>query len=378
MKKILLIPVFVSIGVFVYAQNWIQANGIADKTVRTIISCNADTLLAGVDDEGIFISHDNGENWENFALSGETVYSLVQIGNSIVAGTEGNDFYRAETLDASWDNVLINNDLVISTLSFDHDTLFACTWGDTGPGAVYFSADTGKTWAQFGTTPPYAFIDIAFNSNGRAYVATPVGAHYADNQSSWVKSTGFGGTVRTVDYIGNDSLIYGTEEGIFLSSDNGVSGQALEGIDNGVSIHYQNDTFYATMVGFGLYYTNKIGADWLSLDFDKYVLSLLKVSGKLLAGTPEGIFFLADPPDHISDQVRSSDMEVFPNPVTDRLYIDHHDMDIDKVDIIDTSGQLVLESTGSKAVDVSSLNPGIYFYRILTLERSYAGTLIKE
>gem|GEM_PF-6564325 len=78
------------------------------------------------------------------------------------------------------------------------------------------------------------------NDDGRFFAATPFGAFYSDNQSPWIQTMDFGGTIRSVYYIGSDSLIYGTDFGIYLSTDNGVSGSYLSGIDPGTIYIFDN------------------------------------------------------------------------------------------------------------------------------------------
>ncbi|MDX9697335.1 MAG: T9SS type A sorting domain-containing protein [Bacteroidales bacterium] len=378
MKRILNCIIICLLGTVLNAQNWIQSSGISEKIVRTMIIYNSDTLLAGVDNEGIYISYDNGTNWEQFALNGESIYSLIKVDSNIIAGTYGNDLYKSTLTNVQWENITID-DLVINKLTLHNDTLFACTYGLSGPGAIYFSADTGATWAQFATTPPYAYLDIDFNSQGRAYVATPFGAYFSDNQSTWVKTTGFGSTVRTVNFIGNDSLIYGDDMGIYSSSDNGVSGQELSGISAG-TVHFLNDTFYVATSSSGLYCSNNIGSNWTNLNMNKYVLSLLKVDGKLIAGTSEGVFVLSNTPTNIYDnKTISNNIQLYPNPVTDILHINNNGAVVRSVDIYNTSGKLIIRITDKNEVNVSGLETGIYFYKIYSQnDNSQTGKLIKE
>jgi hypothetical protein len=81
-------------GTVLNAQTWTASNGIEGKTVRALLIYNTDTLLAGVNNEGVYISYDNGTNWAQFALNGESVYSLANVDNKIIAGTYGNDIKR--------------------------------------------------------------------------------------------------------------------------------------------------------------------------------------------------------------------------------------------------------------------------------------------
>jgi hypothetical protein len=373
MNRILNCIMICLLGTAVNAQNWIQSSGISDKIVRTIIVYNSDTLLAGVDFEGIYISYDNGSNWEQFALNGESVTSLIKVDSIIIAGTR-HAMYKSTLTNVNWENI-INDDLWIDKLTLHNDTIFACT------DDVYFSADTGATWNQYGPTTilPYAYLDIDFNSQGRAYVATPTGAYFSDNQSAWIQSIGFGSTVRTVNYIGNDSLIYGDEMGIYLSTDNGVSGQEVSGIGPG-SVHYLNDTFYVATSGSGLYYSNYIGSNWTDLNLNEYVLSLLNVSGKLIAGTPNGVFVLSNSLTNISHKITiTHNVQLYPNPVTDILYINNHGTELRRVDIYNATGKLILRITDKNEVDVSGFKAGIYFYKIYSQNGNLqTGKIIKE
>lgn len=382
MKRILVFIIICLLGTVLNAQNWIQSNGISDKIVRTVIVYNSDTLLAGLDNEGIYISYDNGINWEQFSLKGESVFSLIKVGNNIIAGTYGNDLFKSTITNVQWENIAIN-DLVIKKLSLHNDTLFACTYSLSGPGAVYFSPDTGATWTQFATTPPYSYMDIEFNSQGRAFVATPFGAYFSDNQSAWVKTNGFGSTVRTVHYIGNDSLIYGGDIGIYISSDNGISGQELSGITTGISagaVHYINDIFYAATPGGGLYCSKNINSVWTNLNMNEYVYSLLNVDGRLIAGTSKGIFVLSNLPSSFYDNKNiSNNIQLFPNPVNDILYINYHGAEVQRVEIYNTTGKLVISINNKNEVNVSRLAAGVYFYKIYTKNENFqTGKIIKE
>ena len=96
MKKAILILAILQLSFFSQGQVWISSNGIEDKLVRSIVSYSSDTLLAGVDDAGVYISYDKGINWSQFALDGETIYSLIKINNTILAGTYDNEIYKAD------------------------------------------------------------------------------------------------------------------------------------------------------------------------------------------------------------------------------------------------------------------------------------------
>ena len=71
--------------------------------------------------------------------------------------------------------------------------------------------------------------------------------------------------------------------------------------------------------------------------------------------------------DHTLDAVR-----LRPNPATDHFYIDVPDQNIDKIEIVSSTGQIVHTQknlTGSESIDISFLRSGVYFVRYETSGR---------
>lgn len=374
MKKLLLISVLFYSTLNAYSQNWVAAEGIPSMSVLTIIKYNHDTLLAGVFLEGIYISYDNGYNWSQFALDGESVYSLIRIGDNLIAGTDGNDIYKTQFLETPFENIYINN-LAINSLTINDDILYACTHGALGPGAVYTSIDNGDTWSQFSDTPPYAFLRIDFDNSGRTFVATPFGAYYSNDGSSWSQTSGLFGTTWSVAHLGNDSIVYGDDFAAFLSTDNGVTSQVLDDFDNG-RIFYIDDTLYSAGTLPDLSSDWSVG--WQSLDdLIQYKNSLIKNNGHLIAGTSNGVFlkFIGG-----ASNINDPDLfnfNLFPNPTNNFIYFTDINSNNFLIEIIDLNGKIELVSSDSE-IDVSFLSNGLYFYRITIGKESFLGKFIKE
>jgi hypothetical protein len=75
-----------------------------------------------------------------------------------------------------------------------------------------------------------------------------------------------------------------------------------------------------------------------------------------------------------------AEFAVYPNPVTDILYI-RAETDISSICIYDTRGTILLTQEGNgpeAAVDMSSLKPGIYIIRIFTREGSFPRMAVKQ
>ncbi len=354
------------------AQDWTPMIGIEDMAVNDIIEYNEDTLLAGVDNYGIYISYDGGSYWNAFALQGETIHTLIKIGTSIMAGTE-NGIFKTNTINSTWYNIL-DNSLVVNTLKTNNDTVFACTYSYIGPGAVYFSADTGYTWNQYGTIPPYAYLDIDFNPAGRIYVSTPDGAEYTENQSPWIHTTGNYVPTWTVTYIGNDSILYGGDGMIYLSTDNGVSSYELNGGAGGGSIFYINDTVYFGSGG-ELKYSNDLSQNWKTTGLYKTVKILTKIENKLFAGTASGIYM--NSLITRTREIRKNNIKVLPNPTSSVFRITGIESSQFTIDIYNLSGQKIYTSQELNN-DISQFESGLYIMRI-TLNNSIINKkIIKE
>jgi len=70
-----------------------------------------------------------------------------------------------------------------------------------------------------------------------------------------------------------------------------------------------------------------------------------------------------------SDNLELSKTMVYPNPVSNLLFISSERAVVQKIAIFDVTGQLVLEQTGETSqMDVSMLNGGIYFAEITSEE----------
>ena len=77
--------------------------------------------------------------------------------------------------------------------------------------------------------------------------------------------------------------------------------------------------------------------------------------------------------------VRNSEISIYPIPVKDVLYIKNSSI-VNKVEIHDITGKLVISENivNSGALDVSTLNKGIYFIKIFTKEgKIYSGKFVK-
>jgi hypothetical protein len=80
----------------------------------------------------------------------------------------------------------------------------------------------------------------------------------------------------------------------------------------------------------------------------------------------------------VDDQV-ATQIAIFPNPVTDSLFIASGGITIEKITVYSLSGQTVLTSENiTHSIDVSNLSTGLYFIEISSLKGSYTKRFIKQ
>lgn len=388
MKKAKLIFIIILGSFICNAQNWKSGIGISDQIVRDIIEYNKDTLIAGVEKNGVFVSYDNGNNWTQFALKDESVNSLIKIGKSIIAGTSGHDIYKAISINSIWKRVAINN-LLIGNLKTYNDIIYATTCPYSGPGGgIYCSSDSSKTWKKFITNPIYPdfpILNMDFNTNGRVYIGTPWGASYSENQFSWVSTTGIFSdkVISTVNYIGKDSIIYGGGEDIFLSADNGASAQKLSNISglntlskiSGLNTFFIDDIIYVASYD-TLMYSKRLSEGWKKMNLNRNVLRLTKIQNKLFAETTEGVY-ISDGSTTNIENIEKDDITIFPNPTTGQFEIKGIGNETISVEILNSIGQQVLKSQNIKN-DISDFKPGIYLLRIAYRNRTVVRQIIKK
>ncbi|WDF63691.1 pectate lyase family protein [Flavobacterium sp. KACC 22763] len=78
------------------------------------------------------------------------------------------------------------------------------------------------------------------------------------------------------------------------------------------------------------------------------------------------------------ESTETSQIILYPNPLSDTLYLSDPEQKVQKVLIYNISGNLVINSGNSQSIDTSSLIPGTYLAKIYTVDGSFNQTLIKK
>jgi photosystem II stability/assembly factor-like uncharacterized protein len=286
-------------GLFVssdYGINWREIdNGIIDKDIRSIFAQD-NLILAGTFDNGVFFSSNSGANWSTTSLQNLNIYAIAKMGETLYAST-GVSICRSTDSGENWiwPTTWFSNVRSIAVLG---TKIFASTI-DRG---IYCSTDRGDTWFQTNTGLPddYQMLQIqsivAHGTN--LYAGTGDGVFVSTDEGvSWHKA----GTIGKDHYALNlfemgNNLFAGTYGGIFISSDSGARWTAVNNrLTNAIitSIVSVDNYLFAATQGNGLMESTDNGNNWFQCDngLNQFYIPSLAVIGKhIFAASEDGIF----------------------------------------------------------------------------------------
>jgi photosystem II stability/assembly factor-like uncharacterized protein len=131
---------------------FVQTNGPEGGIVRCLAS-NSSYVSMGTDNNDIFITNNNGDNWFKSGLPPTYVYALAYKNNELFAGTAKGLYYTSNN-GVNWNQRLTNG---IFSLFINGSNIFA---GSTGGGGVYYSSNNGINWSQLNNGLPTSLDQI--------------------------------------------------------------------------------------------------------------------------------------------------------------------------------------------------------------------------
>jgi len=291
--------------------------------------------------DAIYSSNDKGKNWNyrsSFFLD-QNFWVVYSFNDRIFTGTRKSIFYTTDT--SQWWFTSYNNYINYDFRSFGelNGRLFAGTAGD----GVFVSSDSGVSWesksSNLGTSTFYAL----HGKNGRVYAGTWGILYYSsDYGENWLVSNDFPST-KVMSIISNYKYLFaGTENGVFISYDDGISWKQIN-------------------TGLG----------------DTTVYSLAVDSNFLFAGTSSGLWKRSlseiTGVEDFESKSKIPELYCYPNPCKNTLNISFSDANFGntKITIYNSLGEIVetIENLGSKQMfswEVRDLPTGIYYCRIFS------------
>jgi photosystem II stability/assembly factor-like uncharacterized protein len=237
---------------------------------------------------GIFISSNNGQNWNMTPLNGGLYYSLASNNTTVYAGVYDSGVYKSTNNGFSWEKA--NLSLTVFSLAVNGSNIFAGT-----PTGIYRSTNDCQTWSlvlnesnlTHNSIVTKGVIIFAGSTNG-LYRST-------DNGQTW-NIIHNQGEVYSVILNGNNILAAVSYSRIFSSTDNGQNWTQLPGpligVSGIISLAANGSTILAGTAwsgnGNGVYRTTNNGINWTrtlsSLIFNGDINSLLTNGTNVFAG----------------------------------------------------------------------------------------------
>ena len=294
--------------------NWSQVNNGLTTTIVQSITISGTDIFAGTD-RGIFHSGNNGLYWTyaNNGLFGYDITSVIQMGQNFLAGTNEDGAFISSDNGVNWVNIDRNSLPVYYVDSYTNNGPFLFAGTNYG---VYLSPDNGNYWTSVNNGMPtlngylYAHINALLNSplgtNSNIFGQSNLFAsiqgqgiyNSTDNGNSWT-AVNNGLTNNEVwslaSTFSGSNIFAGTSNGVFLSSNNGTNWYPI-GMATGNAIKTlavsSAGIIYAGTLG-GVYCSTNNGTTWKinsigSSSINVYSITISDTS--IFAGTDQGIF----------------------------------------------------------------------------------------
>jgi hypothetical protein len=327
--------------------SWAKVNNgltatIGTDTVVFSLAINGSNIFAATAG-GIFISSNSGSSWTyDHFLSFEDYLDAIAIsGGNIIAGSNSCGVYLSSDIGNSWDTVKVGkNDYdVLALATKDGNTIFAGTTD-----GVFLSSNNGISWdsVNTGITPNTNVISLA---------------------------------------IKGDTIYAGTiGDGVYLSSNNGSSWSSLTGSPDAIALAINGNYIFAGTQGSGVFLSSNNGSSWSAVSYgltNSYVYSLVINGNYIFAGTGSGVWRLPLSEvgiEEINDN--KSNIEVYPNPVTDILQI-QTSLQIKCIEVFDITGRQIYATT-AKTINCGGFSSGVYFIKATTEKGVVVKKFMKE
>lgn len=254
-------------GVFVSdnnAENWKEiVQEIPNKEGYAVLA-NDSCLFTSYYGVGLIISRDEGKTWsvEHQGLNSKYIWCLHQYGKRIYAGTD-NGLYLTSDNGRNWSKLTesINTGSVYSIAVSEDNIYLGCYNG------VFISYDSGKNWNVSPAIFNGKYI-LSIANKDDIIIAGYMGKGLfisTDKGDTWqLHDNGLKNQSCNALLFKGDSILAGTDSGIYFSIDSGKT-WSLFGLDNNWidCFAFDNTNILVGSVYRGFYLSNDLGNTWL-------------------------------------------------------------------------------------------------------------------
>ncbi len=377
------------------AIQWTQLSTFPqNEMIWTMIEANGQVYV-GTYGGKIYTSSAQLGQWVriNNSMNVGYIWSLEYSNGSLYAGTEQGLFVTADN-GANWQNLgLINNDvrsIIIKRTNTESSEMYAATWGS----GVLKSIDNGANWTEVNNgLSNKAVQTLLFGTSGEIYAGTFGGgiAKSIDGGNNWTTMNISSSYIWKLALDNEGNLYAGTYgNGLFKS----VDGENWSSSSNGLnsehvySINFDNDNnAYVSSWSAGIFSSTNAGENWEGLGMEGMGASSLIIdhtNNSVVVGTTDGVVFsrpavvVGVKEDEVKNPKTFELNQNYPNPFNPSTIISYQIPTNTwvKLEVYDILGKVVkilvnnYQTQGNYKINFNTaelgLSSGIYFYRIKT------------
>ena len=362
---------------------WVQmSNGMGNGVIINSIVENGSNIFIGTGNfNGVYFSSNNGSNWIQTSLNNKVIRSLAISGTNIIAGTYYSGIYYSTNNGTNW----ISTGNVYSQNVYNLITVGNIVFAGTDYG-VQISTNNGANWTS---TSFNNKMVVCFTSNGNNIFAgtTSSGVYLSTNNGNSWSQTSFNKYTSCLTSIGSN-IFAGTDSSVYISTNNGINWSKTT-LDNQhvMCIEAKDNKIFACTFENGVFLSTNFGLNWISKNqgfvLPQSISSLLISSSYIFAGSYVTTVWRRSLSEIIGIQNISTETpskytlsQNYPNPFnsTSNLkfqIVNTEDVKLIVYDIMGKEVQTLVNErlqpgTYEAAFDASSLNSGVYFYKLIT------------
>jgi len=370
-----------------------QQTGTVDTFSIKALTVYGNIIFAGTDGAGIYSSSDEGNSW-NLNDSGLTNLRINAIANDtsgiLYAGSKSLWLFTSVDTGNTWiPHNVGGTGNSISSIAVMGTNIFA---GEAGDG-VFLSTNSGASWAEKGLCCA-SVLSLCTDSGGYVYAGTNAAGVYRSVApfTSWtMMNNGLPGTppqIRALTAYGS-VIVAGTYGcGIFISEDNGLTWSAANnGLEdlNVISLAADGQKLIAGTENGGVFVSANHGLNWVQSNEGlntHNVTALTTYNNNLYAGFSTGEVWKRPLSEltNMKEVLRSNDFEIYPNPVTDKLFIEINDFENTIIGIFSFNGKLISRLKPQCRMTIAEIKnypSGIYLIQVQNLNQIQTVKFIK-
>jgi len=253
-------------------------------------------------------------------------------------------------------------------------------------GLTFVKNSTSKTVTISGT--PTANVSYSITTSGSA--GSPA---TASGTITVTTGSGSGNEIHNFTTSGKTSSFYSITGNMNSTlgsvTYNGLTLTERLKIESNTTINYTTTNSSTLTLVFDSNFTGTIKVDNVSYTASSGIViaSIAAGSHSITKGSVANLFYISTvygggtlkvAPVSESITVENAKIILYPNPVSNTLYLSDTNQKVEKILIYNISGNLVATSGKSESIDTSSLIPGTYLAKIYTVDGSFNQTLIKK